>query len=73
MIKSRGFLVEPSGTVRGTTNISFPILGPTGSAIAALTCPFIERIDGYPAPNLEKVTEIVGAAACEIGRQIAGV
>ena len=72
-IKSRGFLVEPSGTVRGTTNISFPVLGPNGSAIAALTCPYIERIDGYPAPDLDQVTKTVGTAAREIGRQIAGV
>ncbi|KNG92682.1 IclR family transcriptional regulator [Pseudaestuariivita atlantica] len=71
-IRVRGYLVEPSGTVRGTTNISFPILGPTGNAIAALTCPFIERIDGYAAPGLDDVTGIVGAAAREIGRQIAG-
>lgn len=71
-IRSKGCAVEPSGTVRGTTNIAFPILGPSGSAIAALTCPYIERIDGYPAPDLPKVTEIVRAAANEIGRQIAG-
>ncbi|MEL6240905.1 MAG: IclR family transcriptional regulator [Pseudomonadota bacterium] len=71
-IKSMGFLVEPSGTVRGTTNISFPILGPNGTAIAALTCPYIERIDGYPAPDIDEVTNIVGAAARELGRQIAG-
>lgn len=72
MIKSTGYTVEPSGTVRGTTNISFPILDPSGNAITALTCPYIERIDGYSAPDLEQVTEILRAAAEEIGRQIAG-
>lgn len=71
-IKARGFLAEPSETVRGTTNISFPILGPDGTALAALTCPFIERIDGYPAPNLEDVTQVIGDAAAQIGQQIAG-
>ena len=71
-IKAKGCTVEPSGTVHGTTNISFPILDPSGNAITALTCPFIERIDGYPAPNLEEVTEIMRTAAAEIGRQIAG-
>ena len=71
-IRDRGFLVEPSGTVRGTMNISCPILDPSGNAITVLTCPFIERIDGYPAPKLDQVTDIMRAAATEIGRQIAG-
>lgn len=68
----KGGAVEPSGTVRGTTNISFPVRDPSGSAIAALTCPYIERIDGYPAPDLAQVTEIMRKAAEEIGQQIAG-
>lgn len=72
-IKEKGFTVEPSGTVRGTTNISFPVLDPTGNAIAALTCPFIERIDDYRAPDVHQVTEMFGAAARDIGQQINGV
>ncbi|WP_209010790.1 IclR family transcriptional regulator [Labrenzia sp. PHM005] len=71
-LRAKGCAVEASGTVRGTTNISFPILDPSGSAIAALTCPYIERIDNYPAPDLKDVTEIMRKAAAEIGRQIAG-
>lgn len=71
-LQMRGCAVEPSQTVRGTTNISFPVLDPSGNAIAALTCPFIERIDDYRAPNVEQVTELFGAAAREIGRQING-
>ncbi|SHJ13588.1 transcriptional regulator, IclR family [Shimia gijangensis] len=71
-LKVKGCAVEPSKTVRGTTNISFPVLDPSGNAIAALTCPFIERIDDYRAPNVEQVTEMFGKAAREIGRQING-
>lgn len=72
-LRAQGCAVEPSGTVRGTTNISFPILDPSENAIAALTCPFIERIDGYPAPDVDQVTQLFAAAAREIGRQINGV
>lgn len=71
-LKAKGGVVEPSGTVRGTINISFPVLDLSGSAIAALTCPFIERIDGYAAPDLEQVTEIMRKAAENIGRQLSG-
>ncbi len=71
-LRAKGCAVEPSKTVRGTTNISFPVLDPSGNAIAALTCPFIERIDDYRAPNVEQVTEMFGTAAREIGRQING-
>lgn len=71
-LRELGCVVEPSETVRGTTNISFPVLDPTGSAVAALTCPFIERIDGHPAPSTEEVTKMFGIAAQEIGRQING-
>jgi len=71
-LREAGCAVEPSGTVRGTTNISFPVLDPSGNAIAALTCPYIERIDGYPSPKVERVTEMFGIAAQEIGHQING-
>ena len=72
-LRAAGCAVEPSGTVRGTTNISFPVLDPMGSAVAALTCPFIERIDGYPAPDVEQVTEMFRAASLKIGHQINGM
>ncbi|MCI2400907.1 IclR family transcriptional regulator [Aliiroseovarius subalbicans] len=71
-LRDLGCVVEPSKTVRGTTNISFPVLDPSGNAVAALTCPFIERIDGHPAPPVEEVTKMFGAAAEEIGRQLNG-
>ena len=71
-IRTEGYSSEPSETVRGAINLSFPILDPSGNAIAALTCPFLERIDDYKAPGLEKVTAIFAAAASAIGKQING-
>ncbi len=71
-LRDKGCAVEPSKTVRGTTNISFPILDPTGNAIAALTCPFIERIDDYAAPDVHEVTRMFGDAARDIGQQVNG-
>lgn len=71
-LRAKGYSTAPSQTVRGATNLSFPILDPTGAAIAALTCPFIERIDDYQAPDIDQVTAQFRTAAHEIGKQING-
>jgi len=42
-IRSRGHEIVDSFVVKGVVNISAPIIGHTGHAIAALTVPHIER------------------------------
>lgn len=71
-VREAGCTREPSQTVTGVINLSFPILDPSGNALAALTCPFIERIDDYNAPTLDDVAEIFATASREIGRRISG-
>nr|WP_253261386.1 MULTISPECIES: IclR family transcriptional regulator [unclassified Roseobacter] len=71
-IRKDGFVRSTSQTIQGVINLSFPILDPAGHALAALTCPFIKRIDIYEAPEIEEVEEIFAEAAQEIGRQISG-
>lgn len=71
-ICEQGYFSEASQTVQGATNLSFPILDPFGHAVACLTCPFIERIDVYQAPNLAEVLDKFHAAAKEIGKQVNG-
>lgn len=72
-LQSKGCSVDQSQTVRGAVNISLPILEPSGNAIAALTVPFLERIDDYRAPNLDQVVEMCRATASDIAQQISGV
>ena len=72
-VRKQGHLISHSQTVRGVFNISFPILDPSGNAIAALTCPFVERIDDFKSLSLDEVTAIFRKAAIEIGQQISGV
>ena len=38
-------LREPSPTLEGVVNITFPILDPNDEAVCTLTCPYIHRID----------------------------
>lgn len=71
-VRARGYSDQPSQTVVGAINLSIPILDPEGHAIAALTSPFLKRIDQYNAPDLEKVTEMLTATAAEIAAQVHG-
>lgn len=71
-IKAKGYSDQPSQTVVGAINLSIPILDPEGNAIAAITCPFLKRIDRYNAPDLPEVTEILRSTAAEIAAQVHG-
>lgn len=71
-IRKTGYSLEPSQTVHGVINMSFPILDPMGNAMAALTCPFVERIDDYAAPDSKAVTQFLSETAREISSQLSG-
>lgn len=46
LVRSRGFEMRPSSRTSGVTDISYPIFGLGGRVVAALTIPFMVRIDG---------------------------
>jgi len=46
LVRSRGFEMRPSARTHGVTDISYPIFGLGGRIVAALTIPFMVRIDG---------------------------
>ncbi|WP_118181574.1 IclR family transcriptional regulator [Paraburkholderia phosphatilytica] len=58
-IRADGVLQKDSQQIFGVTDITFPILGPRGRAIAALTCPYLRRIDEYVAPTLETAADLL--------------
>jgi DNA-binding IclR family transcriptional regulator len=60
-----------SHQTRGVLNLSVPVLGPDGNAIAALTCPFLSRIDRSDAPGARSVIESLKHAGHELS-QISG-
>ncbi len=59
-IQATGFSRKDSQQIFGVTDLTFPVLGPSGQAIAALTCPFLKRIDDYVAPSLDEATHMLG-------------
>src|SRR3984957_562396 len=69
-IKRQGFESRPSYKVRGVTNISYPIFDERGSAIGALTVPYIQHM--VVIANTAQVSAQLKKAAKEITAAIGG-
>lgn len=65
-IRAKAFLQKQSVQTSGVVDVSFPVLGPSGHAMAALTTPYVKRIDQHPAPAIERVTELLRHAASQL-------
>lgn len=55
VVRRQGYVMMDSSQILGVTNLSYPVFGPNGDALAALTIPFIKRIDRRPTPAVETV------------------
>lgn len=62
-IHKAGYRTAPSKRLLGVTDISAPVIGIDGYAIAALTCPYIERVDKVKGKNREETLEILQSVA----------
>ena len=62
-IRKLGYLERDSQQSFGVVDISFPILGPDNYALAALTCPYIRRIDTHIGPDLQQAREYLNRAS----------
>ena len=62
-VRDLGYWQGDSQQAFGVTDISTPILGPGGDALAVLTCPFIRRIDRHVGADLDTTRELLGQAA----------
>lgn len=62
-IRTLGYWQGDSQQAYGVTDISMPILGPQGHALAVLTCPFIRRIDRHVGSDLDTARELLARAA----------
>ena len=71
-IRQTGHICSESQTAVGVMNLSFPILDPFGNAAAALTCPYLRRIDSYQAPDRDSVLALLAETAAEISLQVFG-
>ncbi len=62
-IRERGYEIMPSAQTAGVFNVSAPVLGPDGRAIAALTCPYIQLLNIPDAPNVDQACKMLIATA----------
>lgn len=56
-IRARGYRIGDSLQLVGVRDISVPVPGPTGEALAVLTCPYLQRIDREPPIPIEAALE----------------
>lgn len=72
VIRRDGYEVMPSVQSEAVFNLSAPILGANGTAIAALTCPFLPRIDRPNVPGRDDVLNILIATTRALSEALGG-
>ncbi len=71
IVRDRGYWQGDSQQCHGVVDISMPILGPQGDAMAVLTCPFIRRIDRHVGASVDEARALLQAAAEQLS--LAGI
>lgn len=62
-IRARGYRIGDSLQLVGVRDVSVPVLGPQGDAIAVVTCPYLQRLDHRTADEPATVAELRALAA----------
>jgi DNA-binding IclR family transcriptional regulator len=68
-VREQGYEIHDSLQVASVTNLSVPILGPVGTVLAVLTCPYTERLDRRDAPGRDTVLARLIATGAEISKR----
>jgi DNA-binding IclR family transcriptional regulator len=70
-IKTQGYEERDSYEIRGVINISYPVLDERGNAVAALTVPYLARMEDSTTPKT--VRTILRDASLKLSEAIGGV
>jgi DNA-binding IclR family transcriptional regulator len=65
-VREQGYWQGESQQAYGVTDLSLPIVGPYGDAMAVLTCPFIKRIDRHVGASVDEARALLQAAAGQL-------
>jgi DNA-binding IclR family transcriptional regulator len=68
LIRDRGYEMMPSAQTAGVFNLSAPVLGPDGKAIAALTVPYITVVNVKAAPDISGVMQLILRTTGQLSR-----
>ena len=69
IVRRQGFEQMPSAQTASVTNLSVPIIGPLGTVMAVITCPYTQRLDKADAPDMAEALALVREAAAAISRR----
>jgi DNA-binding IclR family transcriptional regulator len=68
-VKDQGYEIHESRQVASVVNLSVPILGPFGTVLAVLTCPYTDRLDSSDAPGRDAVLARLIATGEDISKR----
>ncbi len=60
----------PSAQVAGVYNLSAPILGPDGTCIAAITCPYVTLVNSASAPDITQTITLLQKTVGDLSRLV---
>jgi DNA-binding IclR family transcriptional regulator len=69
-IKRKGYEERDSYEIRGVVNVSYPVLDEQGTAVAALTVPYLPRIELLMRP--ETIRSTLREASYKLSAEIGG-
>lgn len=72
IVREQGFRMAPSGQAVGVTDLSVPVRGPAGDAVAVLTCPYIEHPQDTRSDQRKDVLARLMALAETLALDLAG-
>ena len=70
-IAEQGYESMPSAQTPGVYNLSVPIIGPLGTVLAVITCPYTQRLDKSEAPDMQQALLLLQQAAQDVTRRSA--
>ena len=71
-VKAQGYEIMRSQQTAGVLNLSAPVFGPNRTVVAAMTCPYLERLDTSHAPGKDEALALLRAAAARIMPAVGG-
>lgn len=70
-VRRHGYEAMKSQQTPAVANLSIPIFGPNGTVLAALTCPYVDRLENPDALDRRRVLDLLIACGQEISGNIA--
>lgn len=71
-IREDGYAVTASEQIAGVTNLTAPVMGPLGSVMAVITCPYTARLDRPVESDRQNALTLVRAAASHLSQDRSG-